>query len=103
MGYVYDVRENNGIVTVLVTMPHRGRAVYEFLVTAGGGRVEPGIRERLLKLKGVQRSRGRHDLGTGLDSGPTERCRTSGAGFARLSNRRSARAYGVNSAMINAH
>jgi metal-sulfur cluster biosynthetic enzyme len=53
MGYVYDVRENNGVVTVLVTMPHRGRGVFEFLVTAGGGRVEPGIRERLLKLKGV--------------------------------------------------
>jgi alkylation response protein AidB-like acyl-CoA dehydrogenase len=50
---VYDVRENNGVVTVLVTMPHRGRPVYDFLVTAGGGRVEPGIRERLLKLKGV--------------------------------------------------
>ncbi len=53
MGYVYDVRENSGVVNVLVTMPHRGRPVYDFLVTAGGGRVEPGIRERLLKLKGV--------------------------------------------------
>lgn len=53
MGYVYDVREHSGVVTVLVTMPHRGRPVHEFLVTAGGGRVEPGIRERLLKLKGV--------------------------------------------------
>jgi metal-sulfur cluster biosynthetic enzyme len=54
MGYVYDVSEHDGIVTVLVTMPHRGRPEYNFLVTAGGGRVEPGIRERLLKLKGVR-------------------------------------------------
>lgn len=54
MGYVYDVRERNGVVTVLVTMPHRGRPEYNFLVTSGGGRIEPGIRERLLKVKGVR-------------------------------------------------
>jgi metal-sulfur cluster biosynthetic enzyme len=54
MGYVYDVREQGGIVSILVTMPHRGRPRYDFLVTAGGGRVEPGIRERVLKLKGVR-------------------------------------------------
>ena len=54
MGYVYDVREHNGTVSVLVTMPHRGRPEYNFLVSAGGGRVEPGIRECLLKLKGVK-------------------------------------------------
>ncbi len=54
MGYVYDVREHNGTVSVLVTMPHRGRTEYNFLVSAGGGRVEPGIRECLLKLKGVK-------------------------------------------------
>jgi metal-sulfur cluster biosynthetic enzyme len=35
-------------------MPHRGRPVYEFLVTQGGGRVEEGIRERLLKVDGVR-------------------------------------------------
>ena len=35
-------------------MPHRGRPVFEFLVTAGGGRVEPGIRERVMKLPGVR-------------------------------------------------
>jgi metal-sulfur cluster biosynthetic enzyme len=54
LGYVYDVRERDGIVTVVVTMPHRGRPVYEFLVTSGGGRVEPGIRERVLKINGVR-------------------------------------------------
>jgi len=54
MGYIYDVREQNGRVSILVTMPHRGRPEYNFLVTAGGGRVDPGIRERLLKLKGVR-------------------------------------------------
>ena len=35
-------------------MPHRGRPEFNFLVTAGGGRVEPGIRERLLKIPGVR-------------------------------------------------
>jgi metal-sulfur cluster biosynthetic enzyme len=54
MGYVYDVRERDGRVRVLVTMPHRGRPIFNFLVTRGGGRVEEGIRERLLKLKGVR-------------------------------------------------
>src|SRR5262249_21194451 len=54
LGYVYDMRERDGRVSILVTMPHRGRPVYDFLVTAGGGRVEPGIRDRLLKLPGVR-------------------------------------------------
>ena len=54
MGYVYDVRERGGVVRVLVTMPHRGRPEYNFLVSSGGGRVEPGIRDRLLKLEGVR-------------------------------------------------
>jgi len=35
-------------------MPYRGRPVYEFFVTQGGGRVGEGIRERLLKLQGVR-------------------------------------------------
>lgn len=54
LGYVYDVRERNGTVTVLVTMPHRGRPEFNFLVSSGGGRVEPGIRERVLKVPGVR-------------------------------------------------
>ena len=54
MGYICDVREDNGVVSILVTMPHRGRPAYNFLVTAGGGRVEPGIRERIMELKGVR-------------------------------------------------
>lgn len=54
LGYVYDVSQREGIVRVLVTMPHRGRPVYQFLVSQGGGRVEAGIRERLLKLPGVR-------------------------------------------------
>ena len=54
MGYVYDVRVRDGIVNVLLTMPHRGRPVYAFLETEGGGRVDEGIRERLLRVKGVR-------------------------------------------------
>jgi metal-sulfur cluster biosynthetic enzyme len=54
LGYVYDVRQRDGVVTILVTMPHRGRPVFDFLVAAGGGRVEPGIRERVLKIPGVR-------------------------------------------------
>jgi metal-sulfur cluster biosynthetic enzyme len=54
LGYVYDVREQSGVVSVLVTMPHRGRTEYNFLVTAGGGRISPGIRERVLAIPGVR-------------------------------------------------
>jgi metal-sulfur cluster biosynthetic enzyme len=54
MGYVYDVRQRDGVVRILLTMPHRGRPVYQFFVTQGGGRVEEGIRERVLKLPGVR-------------------------------------------------
>jgi len=54
LGYVYDVRVRNGAAHVLVTMPHRGRPVHEFLVTQGGGRVDDGIRERLLRIKGIE-------------------------------------------------
>jgi metal-sulfur cluster biosynthetic enzyme len=54
MGYVYDVSVRDGVVEVLVTMPHRGRPVYEFLVTQGGGRVDDGIYERLMRVDGVQ-------------------------------------------------
>ena len=41
------------MATVLVTMPHRGRPVFEFLVTQGGGRVDQGIYERLMEVPGV--------------------------------------------------
>ena len=41
-------------MTVLVTMPHRGRPVYDFLVTQGGGRVDEGIYERLMQVQGVR-------------------------------------------------
>jgi metal-sulfur cluster biosynthetic enzyme len=54
LGLVYDVRWRLGTVHVLMTMPHRGRPVHDFFVTRGGGRVEDGIRERLLKLDGVR-------------------------------------------------
>ncbi len=54
LGYVYDVRVRGGVAHVIVTMPHRGRPVHDFLVTQGGGRVTLGIRERLLKIEGVQ-------------------------------------------------
>ncbi len=53
MGLIYDVRLHEGVVEVLMTMPHRGRPVYQFFVTQGGGRNSLGIRERLLQLEGV--------------------------------------------------
>ena len=55
LGYVYDVSVRNRTAHILVTMPHRGRPVYEFLVTAGGGRVEAGIRERVLQIADIDR------------------------------------------------
>ena len=54
LGLVYDVRWRHGTVHVLMTMPHRGRPVHDFFVTRGGGRVDAGIRERLLKIDGVR-------------------------------------------------
>ncbi|OGV72086.1 MAG: hypothetical protein A3K19_08270 [Lentisphaerae bacterium RIFOXYB12_FULL_65_16] len=46
MGYVCDVRMQQDTVTVLVTMPHRGRPVYSF--------IGDPIRERLLALEGIR-------------------------------------------------
>ena len=54
MGYVYDVRMRHQTAHILVTMPHRGRPVHDFLVSQGGGRVTEGIRERLLKINGIR-------------------------------------------------
>jgi metal-sulfur cluster biosynthetic enzyme len=54
MGYVYDLRVRDGVVEVFVTMPHRGRPKFEFLVTQGGGRVDDGIYERLMRIDGVR-------------------------------------------------
>ena len=54
MGYVYDVRVRQRVVHILVTMPHRGRPVYQYLVTRGGGRVQDGIAERVRRLPGVR-------------------------------------------------
>ena len=54
LGLVYDVRVRRGTVEVTITMPHRGRPVYSFFVSQGGGRVGEGIRERLEKLEGVR-------------------------------------------------
>lgn len=54
MGYIYDVQVYEGLARILVTMPHRGRPNYMFLVTQGGGRLEDGIREHLLRLEGIQ-------------------------------------------------
>ena len=53
LGYVYDVSYRAGVGHVVVTMPHRGRPVHEFLVTQGGGRLSEGIRERLLRIPGI--------------------------------------------------
>ena len=54
MGYVCDVSVQGETVEVLVTMPHRGRPVYQFIASLGGGRVSEGIRERLLHLDGIR-------------------------------------------------
>ena len=53
LGYVYDVRVRGGVAEVVVTMPHRGRPVHEFLVSQGGGRVGEGIREHVGRVPGV--------------------------------------------------
>jgi len=52
-GYVYDVRFRAGVAHVVVTMPHAGRPMHNFLVTQGGGRVDDGIRNRLQRIPGV--------------------------------------------------
>ncbi len=52
-GYVYDVRFRAGVAHVVVTMPHLGRPMHNFLVTQGGGRVDDGIRDRLQRIPGV--------------------------------------------------
>ncbi|MFH1918717.1 MAG: metal-sulfur cluster assembly factor, partial [Planctomycetota bacterium] len=54
MGYVYDVSIRDGVVHVLLTMPHRGRPVYDYFVTQGGGHTTEGIRERLLRIEGIR-------------------------------------------------
>jgi len=46
MGYIYDIRVRGETVIVLVTMPHRGRPMYQF--------IGDPIRERLLQLEGVR-------------------------------------------------
>jgi metal-sulfur cluster biosynthetic enzyme len=59
-GYVYDLRIRGDIAEVLVTMPHRGRPVWQFLENHGGGRVSIGIRERLEALDGIKQVVVRH-------------------------------------------
>jgi metal-sulfur cluster biosynthetic enzyme len=46
LGYVYDLRVRGETVTVLISMPHRGRPVYAF--------IGDPIRERLLGIDGVR-------------------------------------------------
>jgi metal-sulfur cluster biosynthetic enzyme len=54
LGLIYDVRVRSGVVHIVMTMPHRGRPVYEFFVTQGGGRVQEGIMERVRRIEGVR-------------------------------------------------
>ena len=54
LGYIYDVRIKDGVVEILMTMPHRGRPVYQYFVTQGGGHTTEGIREKLLRIDGVR-------------------------------------------------
>ena len=46
LGYVNDLRVDDGRVWVLIAMPHRGRPMYAFIA-------EP-VRERLLQVAGVR-------------------------------------------------
>jgi metal-sulfur cluster biosynthetic enzyme len=55
LGLIYDVRVRQGTAQLLMTMPHRGRPVHDFFVSRGGGRLEDGIRERLLRIPGIER------------------------------------------------
>ncbi len=46
LGYIYDLRLRNGVVQVLMTMPHRGRPLFNFLAHP--------MRQRLLRVQGVR-------------------------------------------------
>ena len=48
-----EAARDAGTVVVAVSMPHPGRPVHDYLVFRGGGRVHDGIRERLLRLEGI--------------------------------------------------
>lgn len=54
LGLIYDVRWRHGTAHIVMTMPHRGRPVHDFFVFQGGGRVDEGIRERLLRIDGIR-------------------------------------------------
>jgi metal-sulfur cluster biosynthetic enzyme len=53
LGYIYDVSVRAGTVRIVVSMPHRGRPVHQFLAARGGGRVTDGIEEEVRKVEGV--------------------------------------------------
>ena len=46
LGYIYDLRVREGVVRILMTMPHRGRPKYQF--------VGNPIRDRVLAVEGVR-------------------------------------------------
>lgn len=54
LGYVYDVRLRGDVAHILVSMPHRGRPLWRFLESKGGGRVSDGIRESVLRIDGIR-------------------------------------------------
>jgi metal-sulfur cluster biosynthetic enzyme len=54
LGLVYEERWRHGTAHIVMTMPHSGRPVYNSFVSGGGGRVEAGIRNRLLEIDGVR-------------------------------------------------
>jgi len=54
LGLIYDLKVSDGIVEILMTMPHRGRPIYQFFEFQGGGRITDGIRERLLQVDGIK-------------------------------------------------
>ncbi len=53
MGYIYDVRVRAGVVTILMTMPHRGRPLYRYMVKLDGGARLDGIIDVVKRIEGV--------------------------------------------------
>ena len=54
MGYIYDVRVRAGVVTILMTMPHRGRPHYRYMVQRDGSALLDGIIDCVKRVNGVR-------------------------------------------------
>ncbi len=54
LGLVYDIQVRGDTVTVVMTMPHRGRPLLGYFTYGSGGNSVP-VRQRLMKVPGVRR------------------------------------------------